>query len=102
MLTAKSPLPANDLLRRLPLFAGMSQRDLADLCACCRTDCYEADATIFYQGDETDRLWLLNSGRLKMVHHEEDGREVILEIIEAGEMFGGATIFLDEHPATGD
>ena len=35
-----------------------------------------------------------------MVHHEMDGREVILEIIEPGEMFGGATIFLDVHPAT--
>ena len=100
MSTATSRATSYDLLCQLPIFAGMPQRDLVDLCAYCRVERYSPDATIFYQGDETDRLWLLNSGRLKMVHHEEDGREVILEIIEAGEMFGGATIFLDEHPAT--
>lgn len=100
MPTAASRLTAYDLLCQLPLFAGMPQRELADLCAYCRVEQHETDATIFFQGDETDRLWLLNSGRLKMVHHEIDGREVILEIIEPGEMFGGATIFLDEHPAT--
>lgn len=92
--------PAFDLLCQLPLFAGLPQRDLMDLCVYCSVSRYESDAIIFYQGDECDRVWLLNQGRVKMVHHEEDGREVILEIIQPGEMFGGATIFLDEHPAT--
>ena len=100
MPTATSRTSSYDLLCQLPLFAGIPQRDLVDLCAYCRVERYQAEATIFYQGDETDRLWLLNAGRVKMVHHEEDGREVILEIIEPGEMFGGGTIFLDAHPAT--
>jgi CRP-like cAMP-binding protein len=100
MPTAPARPSSLDLLGQLPLFAGLSERELTELCAACRLDRYEIDGTIFYQGDECDRLWLLNQGRLKMVHHEEDGREVILEIIEAGEIFGGATIFLDQHPAT--
>jgi CRP/FNR family transcriptional regulator len=35
-----------------------------------------------------------------IVRQDDGGREVILEVIQAGEVFGGAAIFLPEHPAT--
>jgi CRP-like cAMP-binding protein len=88
------------LLRRLPLFAGLPDGDLLALAAQCRVDRFETNAVIFRQGDACDRFWLVHTGRVKIVRHEEAGREVILEIIPQGEVFGGATIFLPEQPAT--
>ena len=58
MTTATSRLPAYDLLCRLPLFAGVSHRDLEELCTILRVDRYDADTTISYQGDECDRVSL--------------------------------------------
>jgi CRP/FNR family transcriptional regulator len=65
-----------------------------------RVDHFERDAAIFLQGNACDRVWLLREGRVKIVHQEEDGREVILEMVSPGELFGGAVIFLPQHPAT--
>ena len=88
------------LLRRLPLFAGLSESDLLALASECRVDHLDTEAVVFRQGDPCDRIWIVHQGRIKIVRHEEDGREVILEIIPPGEVFGGGAIFLPEQPAT--
>src|SRR5262249_39013607 len=88
------------LLAGLPLFAGLAERDLAGLAAASRADRYAPEATLFRQGEPRDRFWILRDGRLKIVHLAEDGREVILEVIAPGEVFGGAVLFMEAHPAT--
>jgi CRP/FNR family transcriptional regulator len=101
MMTAPdSPVSTVELLGRLPLFADLSQRDLAALAEQMRVDHFSRDAAIFRQDDETDRVWMVRHGRVKIVRHEEGGREVILEVISPGEVFGGAVLFMPRHPAT--
>jgi CRP-like cAMP-binding protein len=100
MVTAAPPRPALALLKQLPLFAGLPERDLLSLAALGRVDDFPPDALIFEQGEPCDRFWLLNRGQVKIVHQEEAGREVILELISPGEPFGGATLFFPHHPAT--
>lgn len=88
------------LLRRFPLFVDIPEGDLAQLASQVSLRDYRPDEVIFYQGDLADRIWLVWQGRVKIVHHDEDGREVILEIISPGEAFGGAVLFFPSHPAT--
>lgn len=88
------------LLHRFPLFVDVSEADLHELAARAQVRIFEPDDIIFYQGDLADRIWLVWQGRVKIVHHDEDGREVILEIISPGEAFGGAVLFFPNHPAT--
>lgn len=88
------------LFRRLPLLAEVPEADLHRLAGQTRPDHFERDAAIFYQGDLCDRVWMLRQGRVKIVYQEVDGREVILEMVSPGELFGGAVIFLPQHPAT--
>ena len=98
MSTTAAPGPLA-LLAQLPLLAGLPARDLAELAALARADHFEPDAAIFNQGDPSDRFWLLRAGRVKIAHLAAGGREVILEVIAPGEAFGGAVLFLPEHPA---
>ncbi len=94
------PISTIDLLRRLPLFADLPEHDFAALADQTQASHFEREAVIFYQDDDCDRVWFVRQGRVKIVHHEEDGREVILEIISPGEAFGGAVLFMPRHPAT--
>jgi len=100
MATALPSESVTDLLQNLPLFAGLPDAALAALAGQSRVDAFERDDVIFYQGDPCDRVWLLRIGQVKIVHQEADGREVILEMIAPGEPFGGAVVFLPQHPAT--
>ncbi len=88
------------LLASLPLLAGLPERDLAALAGQARADHFEREAILFSQGEACDRVWLLRAGEVKIVHQEADGREVILEMVSPGEVFGGAVLFMQAHPAT--
>jgi CRP/FNR family transcriptional regulator len=63
-------------------------------------DTFEREGVVFNQGDPCDRVWLLSAGEVKIIHQALDGREVILEMISAGEVFGGTVLFMETHPAT--
>jgi len=88
------------LLARVPLFAGLPERDLAALANLARVNHFEREALVFSQGAPCDRVWLLRAGEIKIVHQDLDGREVILEVISPGEVLGGAVLFMQTHPAT--
>jgi CRP/FNR family transcriptional regulator len=88
------------LLHNLRLFSDLPEESLINLAENCTLSHYEPEETIFYQGDRSERVWIVRQGQVKIVHHDEDGREVILELIPPGEVFGGGTIFLPQQPAT--
>ena len=88
------------LLTHVPLLAGLPERDLAAVAEVARVEHWEREAVIFDQGAPCDRVWLLRVGEIKAIHHELDGREVILELISPGDAFGGTVLFMDTHPAT--
>ena len=89
-----------ELLKRLPLLADLPERDLALLAEQTCLERFERDQVIFYQEDPCERVWLVHSGQVKIVFHDRDGREIILEIISPGEAFGGAVLFFPTQPAT--
>ena len=89
-----------ELLRGLPLLAGVAGERLAALAAHCAVAQAARDSVIFNQDDPADRVWLVHGGQVKIVYQEVDGREIILEMIAPGEAFGGAVLFFPTHPAT--
>jgi CRP-like cAMP-binding protein len=88
------------LLRALPLFAEVPDADLNGLAGYCHVSHMLKDTPIFLQGDPCDRVWIVETGRVKIVYQEEDGREVIIEIISPGEAFGGGVLLFPTQPAT--
>lgn len=89
-----------EFIQRVPLLAEMPAEELEALLPHCRLDTFSGPVDIFRQGDEADRVWIVSDGEVRIVRHDEGGREVILEVISRGQPFGGAVIFLPEHPAT--
>jgi CRP/FNR family cyclic AMP-dependent transcriptional regulator len=55
------------------------------------------NATIIGAGDPTDSLYIVISGRLKVLMSDEQGREVILSLLGPGEFFGEMGL-LDDSP----
>ena len=55
------------------------------------------NSTIIAAGDPTDALYIVISGRLKVMMSDDEGREVILAILNQGEFFGEMGL-IDEAP----
>ncbi len=80
-------------LQKVPLFAALDGEHLRAILAVSETRKVRKDAVICRQGDKGESLFVLLSGRVKAVLLAEDGREVILAVLEPGELFGEMALF---------
>ncbi len=65
------------------------------------TDMVEGES-LFFQGDKANSFYLVLSGRIKLFRVSPDGKEKVVEIMEAGATFAEALMFMDEpnYPVT--
>jgi CRP/FNR family cyclic AMP-dependent transcriptional regulator len=83
-------------LQSVGIFSGISSDELRDLSARMQSREYPAGAIIVGQEDSGDSLFVLTEGRVKVVLYGDSGREVILSILRAGEIFGEMSLFDNE------
>jgi len=85
------------LLRNVPLFSVLPESQLALLTGVVGRRSFPRGATIISAGDMTDSLYIIISGRLKVMMSDDEGREVILAILNPNEFFGEMGL-LDDSP----
>jgi len=84
-------------LKSNPVFAGLPARELEALAAAARDDTYRAREYIFMEGDPARWLCLVMTGRVKIVRHSRTGKDVVLELLGPGEVFGGVAV-IEKRP----
>ena len=83
-------------LKNIPLFAGVADNELRALAQRAITRNYPKQAIIVSEGDESDSIYLILAGRVKIYLSDENGKELILAIKGPGQYFG--EMVLDEQP----
>ncbi|SHI90430.1 Crp/Fnr family transcriptional regulator [Desulfofundulus thermosubterraneus] len=87
-------------LRNIPLFAGLSDEQLAEIARLILNRKYRKGHIIFMEGEPGEAVYLLKSGRVKIYKQDEEGREHILHYINPGEVFAEVVLFDGgEYPA---
>jgi CRP/FNR family cyclic AMP-dependent transcriptional regulator len=86
-----------DFLATIPLFSGLQREELAKFAELTRERAYPKGSVILFQDDPGDSLFVLRQGRVKVVLIGEDGREVILGVLEPGAHFGELAL-IDDQP----
>jgi CRP/FNR family cyclic AMP-dependent transcriptional regulator len=87
-------MPAD--LKSIPLFEGVPEAELRALADRTVVRNYPKQAIIVNEGDESDTLYIILSGRVKVYLADEHGKELILAIKGPGQYFG--EMVLDEQP----
>jgi CRP/FNR family cyclic AMP-dependent transcriptional regulator len=85
------------ILRTVPLFSSLSDEQLRMLQPNLQQRSYPRGALIVRAGEETDALYIILSGRVKILIPDEQGREVILAVMTKNEYFGEMGL-LDDQP----
>ncbi len=85
------------VLKQVPLFAGFSANELADLDSFVRPRRYPKSSIIFHQGDPGTTLYLVEAGEVKLTVTADSGKEVILALLGPGAFFGELSL-LDGDP----
>ena len=93
-----SSLPVSiTALRTLPMFETLSNQRLEEIAGFSSLRRVPRHTAVLQAGDRTDNIYLILTGELKVQISDHEGREVILSVLTAGEMFGEMGV-IDEHP----
>ena len=84
------------VLKAVPLFASFPEDQLRMLTTVVTRRSAPRSTTIMAGGDATDSLYIILSGRLKVMMSDAEGKEVILSILAPGEFFGEMGLIDDE------
>jgi len=92
---------ASDFLAGSPVFADLPAKEMQALRAVAREETWRPREYIFMEGDPATWLCVVKSGRVKILKHSKTGKDVVLELLGRGEVFGGvAVIERRPYPAT--
>lgn len=75
-------------LKRAALFRALGDGELEALARIARTRAFAEGAVIFRKGDEASGLYVVVRGRVKISSGSRDGREIVLNLLGPGEVFG--------------
>jgi CRP/FNR family transcriptional regulator, cyclic AMP receptor protein len=92
-LTAMVPA---DVLADVQLFAAVPPDRLAAVAAASQTRELERNDVLFEEHSEANELFVVTSGRIAIANVAIDGRESVVALMEAGDLFGEMPLF-DGH-----
>lgn len=85
------------MLNRMFEFSELSEQDTSQLCQHSTTRVYPANTILISEGDQSDSLYVILDGQVKVYVSDNLGKEVILNIMDPGEFFGELAL-LDNEP----
>jgi CRP/FNR family transcriptional regulator len=92
-----SATEAAALLRASAVFAGLPAREIDAVAALAQEGRHRAREYVFMEGDPARWLYVVRTGRVKIVRQSRAGRDVVLEMLGPGEVFGGVAV-IEQRP----
>ncbi|OLN28404.1 Crp/Fnr family transcriptional regulator [Desulfosporosinus metallidurans] len=84
-------------LQELDLFQGLEREQFANLCQCTKRKRLSKGHYLFHQGETTSTIYLIKSGKLKLVQTALDGHETILDVCGPGEVLGEMSLYQEQN-----
>ncbi|ATL46524.1 Crp/Fnr family transcriptional regulator [Chitinophaga caeni] len=70
------------------IFADTSEQHAADIAAVKKCALYKKGQTIFHEGAQPYGIYVINTGKIKLTHSGDDGREQIIRLVRPGDLIG--------------
>lgn len=86
-------MAAHELLSRVALFAELRPDELETIAGAAEHRELRRGDVLFSEGDEPDDLFVVVSGRIALANKSSDGRESVVALMEAGDVFGEMPLF---------
>ncbi len=88
-------LPVVELLKQVPLFAGLTPQELEHLATVMRPTHHPKGHVIFSEGDKGDEFLVIVEGSVKVEISSEDGKELTLAILRPFQFLGELALLDD-------
>ena len=82
--------------QKYPSFLGIQDAELQSLSAHAKLQSFPRNKIVVHEGDRTDSVYVIHSGRVKVFLYGKNGKEMDLNVLGPGEYFG--EMVLDSGP----
>jgi CRP/FNR family transcriptional regulator, cyclic AMP receptor protein len=86
-----------EFLSTIPIFNGLFEHESLELERAALPLFIRKKQVAYRPGDPSDSIFIIRSGRIKISKITEDGREIILNLLKTGDVFGEMA-FLEDSP----
>ncbi|WP_236561217.1 Crp/Fnr family transcriptional regulator [Pontibacillus sp. HMF3514] len=91
------------VLKQVPLFAELNEEDLIALQDITLKHTYHKKEYVFMEGEEREAVFFIHSGTIKTFKVDPEGKEQIINFLQAGDMFPHVGFFEETpYPATSE
>ena len=80
------------IIGRLPFFRHLPPEAIVEINRLFEDRDVPAEQAIYFEGDPGEHLYLVATGKVKLLRHTASGRDVVLDILRGGEYFGSLSI----------
>lgn len=87
-------------LASIPLFTKLSEPTLLALAQECTLRPVEAGVVLFLQSDPSETAYVVRTGKISIVLYSQDGREMVINEMQPGDMFGELGILTRKSRST--
>lgn len=89
------------IIRQSPIFASLSDADLAGLAKITTERRFNPGEIIFFEGDAPEWFYIVAEGRVKAFKQSSSGKEFTIAFFSPGEIFGEVAVFENKpYPAS--
>ncbi len=81
----------------MPFFDGLKKLELDRIAPFFHEYRFERNQHLFLEGDPAEKVYIIKSGRVKLLKTAASGKEMVLEVMVPGQICGGTTLFGETH-----
>lgn len=94
---AKPLASKTEAISRVPFFAKFTANDIANIEPYFQEYKFARNQYLFWEGDPATRMFVIKSGRVKLLKASASGRDMVLEVMVPGQICGGGALFAEYH-----
>ena len=77
----------------VPIFNHLEDEQLDEIMVTTRSVAYKKNELIYHAGDESDSLYIINKGKVRIYRLSDSGKEQLVRILKPGEFTGEMALF---------
>ena len=81
-----------EYLKRINLFSSLNEEEIGEIGSYIERKSFRRKQIIFHEGEQSIWFYVLVAGKVKITKLSHDGKEIIIELISPGDLFGGFAV----------
>lgn len=84
-------------LRLVPFFQHVNEAAIQHINSLCSARHFETDSLVYQQEEQAISVRIVVYGAVRLIHHTEEGKDILIDILQPGEYFGTLPVLGDDR-----